>query len=119
MIWVEAVTLNRVWDQQRDAGRLRTAFAVLARESERWPVPKEFLAALPAIESFPMLERKFRPASREEAERAMAEIAKEFGSPNRPMPKAATEPKVDLSSMEAELRRHYDGKRSAAGDLCE
>jgi hypothetical protein len=47
--WLEAVTANRLWDQDRDTSRIRQAFVTLARTRRLWPAPVDFLEALPTI----------------------------------------------------------------------
>lgn len=46
--WVEAVKLNRVWDEERDAPRFRKAFATLSATRKTWPSPADFMEAIPA-----------------------------------------------------------------------
>jgi hypothetical protein len=50
MAWVEAVNLNRAWDEERDAPRFRRAFATLSATRKQWPSPADFLEAIPAHE---------------------------------------------------------------------
>lgn len=45
--WMEAITDNRVWDEERDIPRIRAAFRSLAKSRVDWPRPAEFLRELP------------------------------------------------------------------------
>lgn len=48
IVWCETLqSLNVTWDIEQDLQRVQEAFAILARESERWPVPKDFIKVLP------------------------------------------------------------------------
>lgn len=49
MVWVEAICCDRVFDEDRDVRRFRKAFRTLMTTCDRWPTPKKFLDALPAI----------------------------------------------------------------------
>jgi hypothetical protein len=46
--WIDALELGRAWDEARDTPRFRAAFLILCRDAERWPQPKELIAAMPA-----------------------------------------------------------------------
>jgi hypothetical protein len=48
-VWVEAIADGRVWLRERDAPRIEAAFLTLAKTCERWPVPAQFLRALPSV----------------------------------------------------------------------
>jgi hypothetical protein len=69
--WIEALTFNRVWDEDRDAPRLRDCFRKLVGTGEKWPVPAEFLRNLPPVE-----ERLALPAKVVSDEVAQQNIAK-------------------------------------------
>lgn len=56
--WIETLTFNRVWDEQRDAPRLRHAFKVLQTSCDSWPAPVNLLQHLPPVESRPALPAK-------------------------------------------------------------
>jgi hypothetical protein len=47
----------RLWDCQRDAPRVRAAFATLAGQVTRWPTPRQLLDALPPVPPPLMIER--------------------------------------------------------------
>lgn len=111
--WLEALTHRRAWDSERDTPRVREAFTTLLRTSRRWPSIPDFDAALPRLEQVPALPAA--PADPERAERSIAEARALIGA--KPPAPPAPEPRVDLAATEAELRRHYDRKRAAAGDV--
>jgi hypothetical protein len=119
--WIEATTTGRVWDQARDASRIRAAFSTLYSTSEKWPAPRHFLDALPRVE-VRALDYEVKPASREDAQAAMARIREMLGE-SVPAFKHPVEPTnrtlpEDREAIERELRQHYqrDGKAAAAGD---
>lgn len=46
-VWIEALAAHRInWDAHQDAPRIQRAFQILLR-ADRWPVPKDLIAALP------------------------------------------------------------------------
>lgn len=47
--WVECLTANREWKQDRDAPRIRQAFLTLAQTRRQWPAPIDFTEALPRV----------------------------------------------------------------------
>lgn len=65
--WVDAVTMNRQWDECQDAPRFRKAFATLGQTRSSWPAPRDFLEALP-----PRAELKALPAKPSDPARAQA-----------------------------------------------
>jgi len=83
-VWLKAVCRNRVFDQAKDAPRIREAFAMLAERSQRWPSPADFLGALPSnvvpFQKPPRLESEQR---RQSGLRALKDIAAKC---NFPMP---------------------------------
>ncbi|MCP1659311.1 hypothetical protein [Neisseria perflava] len=66
--WEIALTCNRVWDATLDAGRFQTAFAVLAGQINRWPVPADVLNALPPRPEPPKLAHRYAPTAAEKAQ---------------------------------------------------
>lgn len=46
-MWVQALTKNRVWEQEPDAPRFREAFVILAQTRRQWPAPADFMEAIP------------------------------------------------------------------------
>lgn len=47
-VWLNIFTEHcRHWDSERDKGRLEAAFARIAAEAERWPVPREVIDRIP------------------------------------------------------------------------
>lgn len=116
--WIEATTAGRAWHAPRDTDRIRTAFITLARTSDRWPSPKQFLDALPRVEQA-ALTYELKPADPARALAAIAEAQALLRS-DRPEPKPIDvehDPRP-LAEVEAELVRHYgtDRKSQAAGD---
>lgn len=59
--WVEAMEHGRVWDEARDAARIRAGFLVLIAECERWPQVRHLLAAIPPPAEQPRLEHHWTP----------------------------------------------------------
>lgn len=114
--WLEAVTADNAFDCQRDTPRIRAAFRALAKQRESWPAPRHFIEALPRVEQR-ALGYEVKPASREEADAAMARIREILGEP---MPTFDPQAKPEregppLSEVEDSLRKHYDGRAAAAG----
>lgn len=50
LAWHEVVSYGRRFERERDEPRIANAFRILAGRCRRWPVPAEFLDALPRIE---------------------------------------------------------------------
>lgn len=48
MTWHEAMTYRRVWDQDRDAARIRDGFSRLALNAKRWPTVDDLITAMPS-----------------------------------------------------------------------
>lgn len=71
--WVEALTLNRHWDEAQDAPRFRKAFSILGQSRSTWPAPKDFLEAMPPREQ--LKELPSRVSDPERAQRYIDEIA--------------------------------------------
>lgn len=78
--WHEALTAGRSWDEERDAPRFRAAFVTLAQTRNTWPAPAHFMEALPRHES-KAISYEVKPASRAEAEAAMARIRRILREP--------------------------------------
>jgi len=66
--WLETLTNNRVWDEFRDAPRIRKAFVTLAGSRSTWPAPKDLVDALPASEQKQLPRSTGIPATKEERE---------------------------------------------------
>lgn len=45
--WVEAITRGREFERSLDVPRFRAAFVTLADSRRVWPLPKDFIEALP------------------------------------------------------------------------
>jgi hypothetical protein len=48
-VWLVALRARQAWDEERDAPRIRQAFALLAGRVSRWPAPAALLESLPAL----------------------------------------------------------------------
>ena len=48
--WIDALTFNRAWDQERDATRIRHAFRALGATETEWPSPADLIRNLPKVE---------------------------------------------------------------------
>lgn len=86
-VWGHTIGNGKVWVERRDAPRFEVAFETLCRTCRRWPVPADFLAALPACPP----ERVEEPRRIESAES-----------------KARTQRIID------DLSRHFSGRAPAA-----
>lgn len=112
--WLEAITDGKAWDERRDADRIAAAFRTLARTARRWPLPAEFLDALPKVEQ-QALGYEVKPTSPEEAAKILDRLRREVESaPPLEAKPPVRMPHVDLAAAEQELRQHY-GKAAAAG----
>lgn len=47
--WIEAITHNRKFEEQRDAPRIREGFRTLLDRSRDWPTPRDLLDAMPKL----------------------------------------------------------------------
>lgn len=116
MAWIEVLENGRQWDQSRDVPRFRQAFVKLAETREQWPQPKHFLEALPRVEQAAVTHAT-QEATPEQAAAALARIRAILGTPlpvhRAVKPRDTVGP--SLEEVEADLRRHYDGKAAAAG----
>lgn len=74
--WSVALAANKQWDAETDLPRIRTAFAVLAANIDRWPAPRHLLDCLPPPPERIKLEHKHQPSETQKAAAAavMAEI---------------------------------------------
>lgn len=83
--WVEAMEHGRVWDEARDAARIRAGFLVLIAECEKWPQVRHLLAAIPPPAEQPRLERKWEAVPLHPKTQAMVDgLAKELGLKKSP-----------------------------------
>lgn len=111
--WIDSLTFNRVWDEGRDAPRLRHAFKVLGATRLNWPKPLELVENLPRVEALLALPAK--PVDPETAAANIREIMAMLNAPREPAPVAEDRP--PLADIEAGLRKHYtDQKSKAAGE---
>lgn len=76
--WLEVLTNGRVYDEARDAPRIREAFVLLASRCRRWPVPADFLEAMPKI-TLPSGLKLAHVASEETRVRNMTKISELLG----------------------------------------
>jgi len=73
--WINTLTTGRQFEEDRDAPRFRAAFVTLAGTCRAWPVPRDFLEALPRIETVQQPKAIDGPHSREVGMRTLAELA--------------------------------------------
>lgn len=73
------MSLPHTWDQERDQPRIQRAFLTIAANCERWPAPKNFIDALPAL---PELNKLTAPATHHTAEsrRMVKDLLTRLGS---------------------------------------
>lgn len=77
--WIVTLWAARPWDQCRDEPRIRTAFLQL-RLGTRWPVPRDFLDALPPIPRPKQAPKITSPTAEATARRYIGEIAALLGA---------------------------------------
>lgn len=70
--WVDALTFNRVWGQERDAPRIREGFRKLCSVCADWPLPADLVRNLPEVQTYPALPAKV--VSDEVAQQNIAKI---------------------------------------------
>ena len=80
-VWLEALTDGMVWDEHRDARRIRTAFKTLVKTCEMWPGPKRLLDCMPPVPRQRALPARL--ADPAVAARAQDEIRAMFAGPRR------------------------------------
>lgn len=83
-MWVEALTDDRVWDQQLDGPRFRKAFVKLSQTRRQWPAPADFLEAMPPREQLALTKQPI-PADPDspEMKKCFEELSKVLGMPSR------------------------------------
>jgi hypothetical protein len=86
--WHEAITYRRVWDEERDADRVRDGFARLALNAKRWPTVDDLITALPSAPTQWRLPAPTNiPATREEKARRLASLlGKEYNPETAGLP---------------------------------
>lgn len=110
MTWYEAAIDGRAWDEARDTERVRKAFRTLVATMRRWPVPAEFLAALPPLPEPLAIGKDHKPASPAARAAAVAKVNALLRQAVEPMPEARVERQTtpeQREAIEAELRAHY------------
>lgn len=115
--WLEVLTFDRVWDEARDAPRVRAAFITLARTREAWPAPKLLIEALPPSKQVALeAPREISDSPELRAVMAGADPREVLGITELG-PEAVSARRSGLDAAEQELRQHYgtDGKAAAAG----
>lgn len=70
--WMEALMTNRIWDEQRDADRIRAAFRSLGATRKSWPAPSDLIEHMPPAKQYPALPAK--PVDPQVAEANIAKI---------------------------------------------
>lgn len=86
--WVEAITLNREFDQDQDTARFRAAFTTLAATRSTWPAPRDFVDTLPPRSQL-ALAKTVIPADPERAAAAILEARRALGLEGSPDRKSA------------------------------
>lgn len=83
--WIEVLWDAPIgWDAELDTTRLRTAFARLAREAERWPTPRQLLQMMPQRPPQPRLAAPpMSEAQRRRNQTRLREMMRELGIRSR------------------------------------
>lgn len=110
-MWVETLADGMKWERERDAPRIRKAFATLAKTRTTWPAPLHFREALPAIEQ-KAIGYEVKPVSREESlqiiARLRAEIGEDVDDVTQPVPALRSRVSPEQkAAAEAELQKRY------------
>lgn len=84
--WLDAMTFNRVWDEERDAPRIRYAFRALGATETEWPTPHDLIRNLPPVEQLPALPA--RAVSDEVAQENIRKIRAMLSEVACPVPEA-------------------------------
>ena len=77
--WLDAITVDRDWLQDRDQPRIEKAFRILSRDCRKWPAPAHLLEAMPAPDQ-QRIQHKPEPLSREEAKARFDAITAELNA---------------------------------------
>lgn len=110
--WVEATTMRRVWDRDRDTTRIRAAFRTLALTREAWPMPRHFIDVLPQTKTMALeAPRAVSDSPELRAVMAGADPRAVLGIP----PDQPTPENPALAAAERELQRLRSGKDAAGG----
>jgi len=81
-MWVDALTDDKVWEQEFDAPRFRKAFVKLSQTRRQWPAPADFFEAIPPREQLALTKQPL-PADPDSPamKKRFAELAKVLGMP--------------------------------------
>lgn len=79
--WVEAITRGRKFDRGLDTPRFRAAFVTLADSRKAWPLPRDFIDALPERSQL-RLTKTTIAADPERAAAAIEKARKQLGMPS-------------------------------------
>lgn len=83
-MWCKIVSRGRLFDEVRDAPRFQDAFLALGAR-KTWPVPADFIEALPPIREAPVKPIRIEDeAVRENRMRSLAELASKLAIPMTP-----------------------------------
>lgn len=108
--WLQAVCTGKHWDQERDTPRFRRAFVVLTQNRRTWPVPADFLEAMPKVDAtLPALPKSV--CSTEQAHQHFDTIVEELAT--EPRWKSEARGAHGMSSMSEaarELARELDAR---------
>ena len=74
-VWTETLADRFDWQKERDASRIRRAFVVMAGTRRTWPLPQDFMDALPRPSEQLQVERKPNiPETREGRMKRLSEL---------------------------------------------
>jgi len=114
--WILALTADRVWDEGRDASRIRKAFTILSQTRTEWPAPRHFTEVLPDSTQVRLAGPGERPVDPPELRAVMAgkSAAEVLGTKHES--KVYDSRAVGMSDAARELQAAIDRKSAAAGD---
>lgn len=88
-LWVATITTRPVlWDEERDAPRIKKAFLELMATADHWPAPSAFLAMIPPLlptYSLPgPVDRNMSPETRKLVDDMLAKMRRNTHQPEQP-----------------------------------